>query len=40
MNIGVYHYVSRTKTRDQIATMYDIQIIYIYIAAKNTLWKV
>ena len=24
----VYHFVSRTKTRDKIATMYDILIIY------------
>ena len=26
--MGVYHFVSRTKTRDKIATMYNIQIIY------------
>ena len=25
----VYHFVSRTKTRDKIATMYDMLIIYI-----------
>ena len=28
MNVGVYHFVSHTKTRDKIATMYNIQIIY------------
>ena len=33
----VYHFVSRTKTRDKIATMYDMLIIYI--VAKKTLWK-
>ena len=27
-NMGVYHFVSRTKTRDKIATMYNILIIY------------
>ena len=27
-HMGVYHFVSRTKTRDKIATMYDPQIIY------------
>ena len=27
-NIEVYHFVSRTKARDKIATMYDILIIY------------
>ena len=26
--MGVYHFVSRTKTRDKIATMYNILIIY------------
>ena len=26
--MGVYHFVSRTKTRDEIATMYNILIIY------------
>ena len=25
---GDYHFVSRSKTRDKIATMYDPQIIY------------
>ena len=28
MKIGIYHSVYRTKTRDKIATIYDIQIIY------------
>ena len=28
MEIRVYHSVSRTKTRNKIATMYNIQIIY------------
>ena len=27
-NMGVYHFVSRTKTRDKIATMYNTLIIY------------
>ena len=27
-NMGVYHFVSRTKTRVKIATMYNILIIY------------
>ena len=27
-NIEVYHFVSRTKTRDKIGTMYGIVIIY------------
>ena len=26
--MGVYHFVSRTKTKDKIATMYNILIIY------------
>ena len=26
--MGVYHFVSRIKTRDKIATMYNILIIY------------
>ena len=27
-HMGVYHFVSRTETRDKIGTMYDPQIIY------------
>ena len=27
-NIGVYHFLLRTKTRDKIATMYNILVIY------------
>ena len=26
--MGVYHFASRTKTRDKIATMFNILIIY------------
>ena len=37
-NMGVYHFVSRTKTRDKIATMYNILIIYS--SKKNTLESV
>ena len=33
--MGVYRFVSRTKTRDKIATMYNILIIYI-VAKKYT----
>ena len=34
----VYHLVSRTKTRDKIATMYDLLIIYS--SKKDTLESV
>ena len=34
----VYHFVSRTKTRDKIATTYDILIIYS--SKKDTLESV
>ena len=37
-NIEVYHFVSRTKTRDKIATMYDI--LNIYSSKKDTLESV
>ena len=37
-NMGVYHFVSRTKP-DKIATMYNILII-VYIVAKKTLESV
>ena len=37
-NIEVYHFVSRTKTRDKIAPMYDILIIYS--SKKDTLESV
>ena len=37
-NIEVYHFVSRTKNRDKIATMYDILIIYS--SKKDTLQSV
>ena len=37
-NMGVYHFVSRTKTRDKIATMYNILIIYS--SKKDTLESV
>ena len=36
--MGVYHFVSRTKTRDKIATMYNILIIYS--SKKDTLESV
>ena len=36
--MGVYLFVSRTKTRDKIATMYDILIIYS--SKKDTLESV
>ena len=35
---SVYHFVSRTKTRDKIATMYDMLIIYS--SKKDTLESV
>ena len=38
VNIGVYHFVSRTKTRDKVAAMYNIQIIYG--SKKNTLERI
>ena len=37
-NMGVYLFVSRTKTRDKIATMYNILIIYS--SKKDTLESV
>ena len=37
-NMGVYHFVSRTKTRDKIATMYSI--LTIYGSKKDTLGSV
>ena len=37
-NIEVYHFVSRTKTRNKIATTYDILIIYS--SKKDTLESV
>ena len=37
MNTWVYHFVSRTKTRDKIATMYNIQFIY---GSKKTLVEI
>ena len=37
-NIEIYHFVSRTKTRYKIATMYDILIIYS--SKKDTLESV
>ena len=37
-NMWVYHFVSRTKTRDKIATMYNILIIYS--SKKDTLESV
>ena len=37
-NMGVYDFVSRTKTRDKIATMYSILIIYS--SKKDTLESV
>ena len=37
-NMGVYHFVSRTKTSDEIATMYNILIIYS--SKKDTLESV
>ena len=36
--MGVYHFVSRTETRDEIATMYNILIIYS--SKKDTLESV
>ena len=36
--MGVYYFVSRTKTRDKIATIYNILIIYS--SKKNTLGSV
>ena len=36
--MGVYHFVSRPKTRDKIATMYNILIIYS--SKKDTLESV
>ena len=37
-NMGVYRFVSRTKTRDNIATIYNILIIYS--SKKDTLGSV
>ena len=37
-DMGVYHFVSRTKTRDKIATMYNTLIIYS--SKKDTLKSV
>ena len=37
-NMGVYHFVSRTKTRDKIATMYNT--LNIYSSKKDTLESV
>ena len=36
--MGVYHFASRTKTRDKIATMFNILIIYS--SKKDTLESV
>ena len=39
-NMRVYHFVSRTKTRDKIAAMYNILLIYMYSSEKDTLKSV